>query len=129
MLNVSCTLHDTAMSTGCIFVYDSSGDGTMDYQILMNLPKMVNTAEVNVIINCDLNRLNFTFSAVAGTTLFSPRMLLDCPVHDTSFNLLSSRGKQTHRLLAILTQPSIPFLEIWKVEEPSSYNRSVLTCV
>ena len=73
-------------------MYDSNGDGTLDIEALLNLPMMGNTAEGRIIIDCNLNQLNFTITAVAGTTL-STTMPLDCPVSDPSFNLVSSRGK------------------------------------
>ena len=74
-------------------MYDSNGDGTLDSETIFNLPMMDNTAEGRIIIDCNLNQLNFTIRAVAGTTL-STAMALDCPVSDPSFNLVSSRGKQ-----------------------------------
>ena len=73
-------------------MYDSNGDGTLDIEALLNLPMMGNTAEGRIIIDCNLNQLNFTIAAVAGTTL-STTMPLDCPASDT-FDLVSSRGKQ-----------------------------------
>ena len=69
-------------------MYDSSGDGTLDVEVLVNLPLMGNTAKGRIIIDCHLNQLNFTIRAVAGTTL-SRAMPLDCPVSDPSFNLFS----------------------------------------
>ena len=80
------------MATGCVFAYDSNGDGTLDVEALINLPMLGNTAEGRIIIDCNLNRLNFTVRAVAGTTL-STAMQLDCPVSDT-FNLVFSGGRQ-----------------------------------
>ena len=72
-------------------MYDSNGDGTMDTETLINLPMVGNTAEGHIVIDCDLNRLNFTIRAVAGTTL-STAVPLDCPISDPSFDLVFSRG-------------------------------------
>ena len=91
-LNISCRVRDRALATGCVFVYDSNGDGTLDDEVLINLPKMATMAEHYLIIDCNLNRLNFTLSAIAGATL-SDAILLDCPI-SSSFNHVSSRGKQ-----------------------------------
>ena len=90
-LNVSCTVRDRTVATGCEFIYDSDEDGTLDDETLINLPMMGNTAESHVVIDCNLNRLNFALSAVAGTTL-SAAVPLDCPVSSSSFDLVSSRG-------------------------------------
>ena len=92
-LNVSCTVHNRTVATGCVFMYDSNGDGTLDDETLIGLPTMSNTAEHHLIIDCNLNLLNFTISAVAGTTL-STVMPLDCPISSPSFNHVSNRGKQ-----------------------------------
>ena len=92
-LIISCTVSDRTVATGCVFMYDSNGDGTQESETLINLPSMGNTAEGRIVIDCNLNRLNFTIRAVAGTTL-STAIPLDCPVSDPSFNLVSSRGKQ-----------------------------------
>ena len=92
-LNIYCTVSDRTLVTGCVFMYDSNKDGTLDSETLINLPMMSNTAEGRIIIDCNLNQLNFTITAVAGTTL-ATAMPLDCPVSDPSFNLVSSRGKQ-----------------------------------
>ena len=74
-------------------MYDSNGNGTLDSETLLSLPLMDNTAEGRIIIDCNLNQLNFTIRAVAGTTL-STAVPVDCPVSGHSFNLVSSRGKQ-----------------------------------
>ena len=74
-------------------MYDSNGNGTLDSETLVNLPMMGNTAESRIIVDCNLNQLNFTLRAVAGTTL-STAIPLDCPVSDPSFDLVSGRGKQ-----------------------------------
>ena len=74
-------------------MYDSDGDGTLDSEMFINLPLSSHTAEGRIIMDCNLNLLNFTITAVAGTTL-STTMPLDCPVSGHSFNLVSSRGKQ-----------------------------------
>ena len=92
-LNVSCTVRNRTVATGCVFMYDSNGDGTLDDEILIGLPTRGNTAEHHLIIDCNLNLLNFTISAVAGTTL-STVMPLDCPISSPSFNHVSNRGKQ-----------------------------------
>ena len=97
-LNVSCTVRDRTVATGCVFVYDNAGDGTLDTGILINLPMNSNAGENHIIINCNLNQLNFTVRAVAGTT-FSTAMPLGCPVSDPPFNLVTSRGKQQTPLL------------------------------
>ena len=81
------------MATGCVFIYDSDGDGILDEEILIDLLTMSNTAEHHLIIDCNLNLFNFTISAVAGTTL-STTMPLDCPISSSSFNHVSNRGKQ-----------------------------------
>ena len=91
-LSISCTVSDRTVATGCVFAYDSNGDGTLDVEALINLPMLGDTAEGRIIIDCNLNRLNFTVRAVAGTTL-STAMQLDCPVSDT-FNLVFSGGRQ-----------------------------------
>ena len=93
-LNISCTVRDRTVATGCEFIYDRDGDGTLDGETLINLPIMGNTAKGRIIIDCNLNQLNFTLSAVAGTTLSSPRIPLDCPISNILFNLVSNRGKQ-----------------------------------
>ena len=93
MLNVTCTVHDRAVATGCEFVYDSNEDGTLDVEVLINVPMMGNIAESRVIIDCNLNQLDFIIRAVVGTTLSSPRIPLDCPVSDSSFDPVSIRGK------------------------------------
>ena len=95
-LNISCRVRDRTLATGCVFVYDSNGDGTLDDEVLINLPKMATMAEHYPIIDCNLNRLNFTLSAIAGATL-SAAILLDCPI-SSSFNHVSSRGKQGFHL-------------------------------
>ena len=59
---------------------------------LINLSMLSYTAEGHIDMDCNLNQLNFTVRAVAGTTLCKA-MPLDCPVSDPSFNLVSSRGK------------------------------------
>ena len=92
-LNVSCTVHNRTVATGCVFMYDSNGDGTLDDETLIGLPTRGNTAEHHLIIDCNLNLLNFTISAVAGTTL-STVMPLDCPISSPFFNHVSNRGKQ-----------------------------------
>jgi len=74
-------------------MYDSNGDGTLNSETLINLPMMSYTARGRIILDCNLNRLNFTVRAVAGTTL-STAIPLDCPVSDPSFDLVSGRGKQ-----------------------------------
>ena len=94
-LNVSCTVRDRTVATGCVFVYDSTGDGTLDTRILINLPMNSNTGENHITINCNLDILNFQIS---GTTL-PTAMPLDCPVSDPPFNLVTSRGKQQTPLL------------------------------
>ena len=88
------------MATGCVFIYDSNGDETLDDEKLINLPTMGNTGELLLIVDCNLNHLNFTLSAVAGTTL-SAAMLLDCPISSPFFNLVSSRGKQDFFMLVV----------------------------
>ena len=93
MLNVTCTVHNRSVATGCEFIYDSNGDGTLDVEVLINVPRISSVGGSRVIIDCNLNRLNFTIRAVVGTTLSSARMPLDCPVSDSSFNLFSIRGK------------------------------------
>ena len=80
------------MATGCEFIYDSNEDGTLDGETLINLPMMGNTAQSHVIIDCNLNQLNFTIRAVAGTTL-STAVPLNCPVSGSSFDLVYSRGR------------------------------------
>ena len=95
MLNVTCTVHDRAVATGCEFVYDSNGDGTLDVEVLINVPTMGNIAESRVIIDCNLNQLDFIIRAVVGTALSSARIPLDCPVSDSSFNPHSIRGMFT----------------------------------
>ena len=92
-LNVSCTVHDRTVATGCLFMYDSNGDGTLDDETSISLPRIGNTGEGRIIIDCHLNHLNFTIRAVAGTTL-PMTMAVDCSVSDPSFNLASSRGEQ-----------------------------------
>ena len=92
-LNVSCTVRDRTVATGCVFMYDSNGDGALDDETLISLPMMGNTAEHHLIIDCNLNLLNFIISAVAGTTL-STVMPLDCPISSPSFNHVFNRGKQ-----------------------------------
>jgi len=92
-LNISCIVRDRTVATGCVFMYDSNGDGQLDDEILVNLPSMGDSAEHHIIIDCSLNRLNFTLRAVAGTTL-SATVPLDCPISSPSFNPVSSRGKQ-----------------------------------
>ena len=92
-LNISCTVCDRTVATGCVFMYDSNEDGRLDDEILINLPTMGNSAEHHIIIDCSLNRLNFTLSAVAGTSL-SAMVPLDCPISGSFFNHVSSRGKQ-----------------------------------
>ena len=89
-LSISCTVSDRTVATGCVFMYDSNGDGTLDSETLLNVPMMTYTAEGRMIIDCNLNQLNFTIRAVAGTTLSTA---IDCPASDT-FDLVSSRGKQ-----------------------------------
>ena len=108
-LNISCTISDKTVATGCVFIYDSNGDGTLDSETLINLPLMSYTAEGHIIINCNLNRLNFTLRAVAGTTL-STAFPLDCPVSDPSFDLVSGRGKQ---LFSNVIFDSVVILQIW----------------
>ena len=81
------------MATGCEFIYDSNGDGTLDVEVLINVPTMGNIARRQVVIDCNLNQINFVMRAVVGTTLSSTRRPLDCPVSDPSFNPVSSRGK------------------------------------
>ena len=93
-LNVSCTVRDRTVATGCEFIYDSYEDRTLDGETLINLPMMGNTAQSHVIIDCHLNQLNFTLRAVVGTALSSPRIPLDCPISNSLFNLVSHRGKQ-----------------------------------
>ena len=92
-LIISCTVSDRTVATGCVFMYDSNGDGILDSETLINLPSLGNTAEGRIVIDCNLNRLNFTLRAVAGTTL-STAIPLDCPDSDPSFDLVSGRGKQ-----------------------------------
>ena len=92
-LSISCTVSDRTVATGCVFMYDSNGDGTLNSETLFNLPMMSYTAWGRIILDCNLNRLNFTLRAVAGTTL-STAVPLECPVSDPSFNLVSGRGKQ-----------------------------------
>ena len=92
-LSISCTVSDRTVATGCVFMYDSNGDGTLNSETLINLPMMSYTARGRIILDCNLNRLNFTVRAVAGTTL-STAIPLDCPVSDPSFDLVSGRGKQ-----------------------------------
>ena len=99
-LNVSCTVSDRTVATGCVFTYDSNGDGTWDDEKLINLPTMGNMGELLLIIDCNLNHLNFTLSAVAGTTL-SAAMLLDCPISSPFLNHYSSRGKQDFFMLVV----------------------------
>ena len=91
-MSISCTVSDRKVATGCVFVYDSNDDGTMDRKTLIILPTLGSTAEHRLIIDCNLNRLNFTLSAVAGTT-HSTTMSLDCPVSSSSFNHVFTRGK------------------------------------
>ena len=91
-LNVSCTVRDRTVATGCEFIYDSDEDGTLDGETLINLPMMGNTAQSHVIIDCNLNQFNFTIRAVAGTTL-STVVPLNCPVSGSSFDLVYSRGR------------------------------------
>lgn len=93
MLNVTCTVHDRTVATGCEFMYDSNGDGTLDVEVLINLARMSIVAESRVIIDCNLNQLNFIIRAVVGSTLSSARIPLDCPVSDSSFSPISIRGK------------------------------------
>ena len=97
-LNVSCTVRDRTVATGCVFVYDSTGDGTLDTRILINLPMNSNTGENHTIINCNLDILNFQIRPVAGTTLTTAKPL-GCPVSASPFNLVTSRGKQQTPLL------------------------------
>ena len=92
-LNISCTVSERTVATGCVFMYDSDGDGTLDSETLINLPLSSHTAEGRIIMDCNLNLLNFTITAVAGTTL-STIIPLDCPISDPSFNLSFSGGKQ-----------------------------------
>ena len=92
-LIISCTVSDRTVATGCVFMYDSNGDETLESESLINLPSMGNTAEGCIFIDCNLNQLNFTLRAVAGTTLSTAKPL-ECPVSDPSFDLVSSRGKQ-----------------------------------
>ena len=80
-------------------MYNSNGDGTLESETLINLPSMGNTAEGLIIIDCNLNQLNFTLRAVAGTTL-STAIPLECPVSYPSFDLVSGRGK--HSFLIII---------------------------
>ena len=84
-LSISCTVSDRTVATGCVFMYDSNGDGTLDSETFLNLTMSSYTAEGRIIIDCNLNQLNFTVRAVAGTTL-ATAIPLGCPV--------SSRGKQ-----------------------------------
>ena len=74
-------------------MYDSNGDGTLDSETLINLPTLSYTAEGRIITDCNLNQLNFTIRAVAGTTL-PTTIPLDCPISDPSFNLTFIGGKQ-----------------------------------
>ena len=92
-LNISCTVSDKTVATGCVFMYDSNGDGTLDSETIFNLPLSSYTAEGRIIIDCNLNQLNFTITAVAGTRL-PTTIPLDCPISDPSFNLSFIRGKQ-----------------------------------
>ena len=52
-LNVSCTVRNRTVATGCVFMYDSNGDGTLDDEILIGLPTRGNTAEHHLIIDCN----------------------------------------------------------------------------
>ena len=96
MLNVTCTVYDRTVATGCEFIYDSNGDGTLDVEVLINVPMMGNMAESRVFIDCNLNQLDFI---IVGTTLSSARIPLDCPVSDSSFNPLSIRGTYVYFIL------------------------------
>ena len=93
MLNVTCTVHHRTVATGCEFIYDGNGDGTLDVEVLINLARMSIVAEGHVVIDCNLNQLNFTIRAVVNTTVSSARLPLDCPVSDSSFNPVSIRGE------------------------------------
>ena len=90
MLNVTCTVHNRTVATGCEFIYDN---GTLDAEVLINVARMSNIAEGHVVIDCNLNQLNFTIRAVVNTTASSARLPLDCPVSNSSFNPVSIRGE------------------------------------
>ena len=94
-LSISCTVSDRTVATGCIFMYDSNGDGTLNSETFIILPPMGNTAEYHLIIDCNLNQLNFTLSAVSGIIL-STTKLLDCAI--SGLHHVSSIGKQILRL-------------------------------
>ena len=90
-LSISCTVSDRTVATGCVFMYDSNGDGTLESETFIILPTLGNTAEHHLIIDCNLNQLNFTLSAVSGVTL-SATKLLDCAV--SGLHRVSIIGKQ-----------------------------------
>ena len=71
-------------------MYDSNEDGTLDSETFIILPTVGNTAERHLIIDCNLNQLNFTVRAVSGITLFTT-IPLDCAI--SSLHRVSSTGK------------------------------------
>ena len=80
-------------------MYDSNEDGTLDSETFIVLPTVGNTAERHLIIDCNLNQLNFTVRAVSGITL-STTIALDCAI--SSLHPVSSTGKLMLKLYCIL---------------------------
>ena len=90
-------------------MYDSNDDGTLDSETFIILPTVGNTAERHLIIDCNLNQLNFTVRAVSGITL-STTIPLDCAI--SSLHHVSSTSKLMLNFYCILWLHSGPHTPI-----------------